>query len=126
VSETADQIASNPGARQKRTWNRHGAKAIASVVRDQLPQAVGRPISVRHQHVATTAIACGEIVVTVSSTFVGGDRSSSEIRPLPYVTSIAGGPLSGWKWTSRTWSKALHNHVYAVGLVSDAFASERA
>ena len=90
----------------------------------QFPRAARPRVVVTHQHIAITAIEYGEIVVTVTSRFVGDDRSSSEIRPMPYLTSIAGGPLSGASWTSRTWSKALHNHVDAVGLVDDALISE--
>jgi len=90
----------------------------------QFPRAARPRVVVTHQHIAITAIKYGEIVVTVTSRFIGDDRSSSEIRPMPYLTSIAGGPLSGASWTSRTWSKALHNHVDAVGLVDDALISE--
>jgi hypothetical protein len=91
----------------------------------QAPRTTKPRFAVTHEHVAVTAIEYGDIVVTVTSRFLGDDHSSSEIRPMPYLTSIAGGPLSGWTWTSRTWSKALHNHVTAAGLVADAFASER-
>jgi hypothetical protein len=92
----------------------------------QLPRAARPRIVVTHQHIAITVIEYGEIVVTVTSRFIGNNRSSSEIRPMPYLTSIAGGPLSGSSWASRTWRKALRNHVDAVGLVDDALTSERA
>jgi hypothetical protein len=88
--------------------------------------APARRIVVTHQHVALTAIEYGNILVTVTSRSIGGESSSFEIRPLPYMTSIAGGPLSGQTWRSRTWNKALYNHVKAVSDVADALAAVQA
>ena len=85
--------------------------------------STGRRIVVTHGYIVVTAIEYGDVVITVTSRFTGND-SSPEICRMPYVTSIAGGPLSGWTWSSRTWRKALHNHAKAVDEVAAELAYE--
>jgi hypothetical protein len=86
--------------------------------------STGPRIVVTHRYIVVTAIEYGDVVITVTSRFTGSD-SSSEVCRMPYVTSIAGGPLAGWTWSSRTWRKALHNHAKAVDEVADELAYEQ-
>jgi len=45
---------------------------------------------VTNRRIEITAIEYGDTVVTVTSRFVGDQRLSSKVRPMPYVTSIPG------------------------------------